>query len=149
MIETTLVVFKPDSIQRGLVGMILSRFEQKGLKIRGLKILQLDASFARGHYAEHKGKPFLDHLVDFMTSGPVIAIALEGLGSIQVCRRLIGPTDGLVADPGTIRGDFAQFKRFNLVHASDSVSSAARELKLWFRDGELINYKKDSDKWLF
>ena len=130
--ETTLVILKPDALKRGLAGRIISRFEEKGLEIVGMRMENLKRDVVEVHYDEHKERPFFQSLVEFMTSGPVVLIAIRGLKAIGVVRKMIGATEGIQADPGTIRGDFCQFRRFNLVHASDSEQSAKRELDLFF-----------------
>ena len=135
--QRTLVIVKPDGVQRGLVGEIIARFERKGLGLAGLKLINVEKPTAEKHYAEHKEKPFFGSLVSFITSGPVVVMAVEGNGAIEVVRNLVGPTSGLKAPPGTIRGDFALSMQNNLIHASDSPDSAQRELELWFKAGEL------------
>ncbi len=133
--ETTLILFKPDALQRGLVGRILARFEDKGLQIVGARLLRMDEALAARHYEPHVGKPFYPGLVRFMTSGPILAMALRGPGAIGLVRRLLGATFGSEAEPGTIRGDFGCARTFNLVHASDGPETARRELALFFPDG--------------
>ena len=135
--QRTLVIVKPDGVQRGLVGEIIARFERKGLGLAGLKLINVEKPTAEKHYAEHKEKPFFGSLVSFITSGTVVVMAVEGNGAIEVVRNLVGPTSGLKAPPGTIRGDFALSMQNNLIHASDSPDSAQRELELWFKAGEL------------
>jgi nucleoside-diphosphate kinase len=135
--ERTLVFVKPDGVQRRLVGRIIGRFEEKGLAIRGLKMMRVTRELAERHYAEHKGKPFYDGLVRFVTSGPIVALCLEGFKAVSVCRALMGKTFGYDAVPGTIRGDFGISNQYNLIHGSDSPESAARELELYFRADEL------------
>lgn len=130
--EKTLVILKPDCVGRRLVGRILSRFEEKGLAIAGMRMEMIDRETAERHYAEHKGKPFYPGLVDFITSAPVVVLALQGVEAIAVVRKMVGATSGRAAEPGSIRGDFGMSKGFNLVHASDSPESAARELDLFF-----------------
>ena len=132
--QTTLILFKPDAIDRRMVGQLIQRFENKGLKIVGLKMMQVNKERACEHYAEHADRDFFEGLISFMTSGPVVVLALNGLSSISVCRGMIGLTCGIEAKPGTIRGDYCQFRTYNLIHASDSPASANRELKLWFND---------------
>ena len=131
-VERTLVLIKPDAVCRGLVGEILSRFERKGLTIEAMVLRTMDAELADAHYAEHVTKPFYPPLKEFMTSGPLVALILSGDSAIDVVRGMIGATDGRKAAPGTIRGDLALSNRENLVHASDSPESAAREIALWF-----------------
>ncbi len=137
-VERTLVLLKPDAVGRGLVGEIISRFERKGLELAGLKLVALDRSAAREHYAEHEGKPFFDGLVEFVTAGPLVAAVIEGRGAIRVVRAMVGATSGQDALPGTIRGDLGVSDRFNLVHASDGSESAAREIACFFGSGELV-----------
>lgn len=133
--QTTLVLFKPDALHRGLVGRLLARFEDKGLQIVGLRMLRMSPETAARHYAEHVGKPFYDGLVAFMTGSPIIALALRGPEAVAVVRRLMGRTFGIEAEPGTLRGDFGCSKSYNLLHGSDSPESAERELALFFPDG--------------
>ncbi|GAB4108859.1 MAG: nucleoside-diphosphate kinase [Phycisphaeraceae bacterium] len=137
--QTTLIILKPDAIQRGLAGQILQRFERKGLRIVGAKLMMVPKELAEQHYAEHKGKPFYEGLIKFITSSPVMVLAIRGLEAVTVCRTLIGATNGRKADPGTIRGDFGMSGGFNLVHGSDSEASAERELALWFKPEELAD----------
>jgi nucleoside-diphosphate kinase len=139
-IERTLVLLKPDCIQRRLCGVVLQRLETKGLKLVGMKLLRVSPELSREHYVEHVSKPFYPQLEAFITSGPVIALALEGLDAVQVVRTMMGPTNGRSALPGTIRGDFGMSRQMNLVHGSDSVAAAERELKLYFRPEELVSY---------
>ncbi len=138
--QRTLVFFKPNAIQRKLVGAILSRFEKKGLKLVALKMVSMTPEQACDLYKEHIGKDFFNPLVDFITSGPVVASVFEGLNSVQVCRNLVGNTDPSIAPPGTIRGDYGVTVRKNLLHASDSQESALREIKVFFDEEEIINY---------
>ena len=138
--ERTLVLIKPDGVRRGLIGEIISRFEKKGLKIKALKMLWLTREKAEEFYSVHKGKPFFESLIRFMTSGPIIAMVLEGDKAISVVRLMIGPTDGREAPPGTIRGDYALSKQENVVHASDSPESAEREIRVIFSDEEIIDW---------
>jgi len=133
--ERTLILFKPDAVQRAICGRILSRFEDKGLKIVGMKMMQISVHLASEHYSAHKGKPFYDGLVKFMTQSPVIAIALQGIGAIGMCRKMMGATFGIDAESGTIRGDFGSSRSFNLIHGSDSAEAAEHELKLFFPEG--------------
>jgi nucleoside-diphosphate kinase len=146
--ERTLILIKPDGVQRLLVGRILERYEQRGLKIVGLKLVQTSRELAEAHYAVHRERPFFGQLVDFITSAPLVAIALEGLNAVAVCRAINGATRPHEAAPGSIRGDFALETGQNLVHASDSVENAAAELALWFQDGELADYRRDIDPWV-
>ncbi len=141
--EKTLVLIKPDGVERGLIGEIITRFEKKGLKISAMKILTMSRSLAEEHYAEHIGKPFYERLVKFMTSGPIVAMVLEGREAIKVVRKLAGATDPVEAEPGTIRGDFSVSEPANTLHASDSMESAEREIKRFFP--ELYGEQKSSD----
>lgn len=147
--ERTLILVKPDAMQRGLAGEVLARFERRGLRIVALKLLQIDDSLARRHYAEHEGKPFFAGLVDYITSSPVIAAVLEGTSAVSVVRSTIGATDPTQAAPGTVRGDLGLERGRNLVHASDSEASATREVALFFQPGELLSWQRDTDRWIF
>jgi nucleoside-diphosphate kinase len=147
--ETTLVLVKPDGVQRGLVGEILTRFERKGLQIVGLKMAKISMDTLERHYADHKAKPFYKGLVAFMASAPVAVIALRGLNAIGVTRNLMGKTFGKDAAPGTIRGDLAISSSFNLVHGSDSPEAAAKELALFFRPAELLEYPIGNRDWIY
>jgi nucleoside-diphosphate kinase len=137
-VERTLVLIKPDAVSRGLAGQILARFEVRGLVMRAAKLVRVDRDLAERHYAEHAGKPFFAELVEFITSGPTLALVLEGEGAIAVVRSTMGATDPAQSAPGTIRGDLALSMPDNLVHGSDSQESAAREIELWFSDDELV-----------
>jgi nucleoside-diphosphate kinase len=148
MMERTLILLKPDAVQRRLIGAITQRFEQKGLKLVGLKLVQADKALAEKHYAVHKGKGFYDSLLQFITSGPTVAMVWEGSGAVGVARNLIGPTDGAQAPPGSIRGDFALIKQNNLVHGSDSSQNAELEIALWFRKEELASYTVAGADWV-
>ena len=147
--ETTLVLVKPDGVQRGLIGRILGRFEAKGLQIVGLKMLQAPMETLRQHYAVHQERPFFQSLLGFMSSGPVAAIAIRGEGAIETVRRLMGPTNGAEAPAGTIRGDFGMSRSFNLVHGSDGAETAAYELPLWFAAGEIVDWSLDGLRWVY
>ncbi len=138
MAERTLVLIKPDAMQRRLAGEILARFEQRGLTVRAAKLVQVDRDLAERHYAEHREKPFFGELVEFITSTPTLALVLEGESAVSVVRTTMGTTNPVDAAPGTIRGDFALAMPDNLVHGSDSVASSGREIALWFSDGELV-----------
>ena len=138
MAERTLVLIKPDAMQRGLAGEILARFEQRGLSVRAAKLVQVDRDLAGRHYEEHTEKPFFGELVEFITSSPTLALVLEGDSAVSVVRTTMGATDPVNAAPGTIRGDLALAMPDNLVHGSDSLESAEREIALWFSDGELV-----------
>lgn len=146
--QRTLIIFKPDCVQRRLTGGILARFEAKGLKIVGLKLIQVDKALGEKHYAEHNGKPFFGGLIDFITGGPVVVGVLEGNEAISVVRTMLGATNGAAAAPGTVRGDFSISKQNNLVHGSDSPESAAREIALWFPEG-LVSYEIAGSSWVF
>jgi nucleoside-diphosphate kinase len=134
-LERTLVLVKPDGMRRGLAGEIVARFERRGLRLRGARLLKLSRATAARHYAEHKGKPFYDELVSFITSGPTLALAVEGESAVRVVRSMMGATHPLESAPGTIRGDFATELSQNIIHGSDSKESARRELALFFPDG--------------
>ncbi len=146
--EQTFVMIKPDGVQRNLVGEIVERLEKRGLKLCALKMIQVSRDLAQEHYAEHREKPFFTELVGFITSGPAVAMIWEGPGAIQVVRRMMGSTDPQEAAAGTIRGDFALFMGNNVVHGSDSLESASREIALFFQPGEVISYKKTLDHWV-
>ena len=146
--ERTLVLVKPDGVQRGLVGEILARFERKGLKVVGLRLLEVPRDLAERHYAVHAGKHFYAGLVEFITSGPVAAIALEGPDAIATVRRMVGKTMPNEAEPGTIRGDLGISGLRNLIHASDAPETAVFELDLWFSPGELLAYERGVDAWI-
>ncbi len=146
--ERTLVLVKPDGVQRGLSGAIISRLEARGLRIVGMKMLQVSRDMAMQHYGAHEGKPFFAGLVSFITSGPVVAMALEGPSAIEMVRATMGVTNPLQASPGTIRGDFGVDIGRNLVHGSDSPESAAQELALFFAEGEILSYRRDVDGWI-
>jgi nucleoside-diphosphate kinase len=136
--ERTLVLIKPDAMQRRLAGQILARFEDRGLTVRAAKLILVDQELAAEHYAEHREKPFFGELVEFITSSPTLALVLEGASAVQVVRTTMGATNPVDSAPGTIRGDFALAMPDNLVHGSDSPASAEREIALWFSDGELV-----------
>ena len=146
--ERTLVIVKPDGVQRGLIGTILGRLEQRGLKLAALKLAQLSREQAEGHYAEHRGKPFFEPLVGYITSAPVVLAVFEGRDAIQVVRNTLGATNPVNSAPGTIRGDFALEVGRNLVHGSDGPESAAREVGFFFSADELIGYTRDTDRWI-
>ena len=147
MTERTLVLIKPDGVQRLLAGRILSRFEERGLKIVALKLVKVDRALAEQHYAVHRSKAFFGGLVDFITSSPLVAAALDGPNAIAVVRSMIGATRPNEAAAGTIRGDFALETAQNLVHASDGPETASAELALWFKAGEIVEYERDIDRW--
>ena len=146
--ERTLILVKPDGVQRQLVGRILARYEERGLKLVALKLVHIDRQLAEQHYAAHREKPFFAGLVDFIVSGPLVALAVNGPNAIAVVRAINGATRPHEAAPGTIRGDFALETGQNIVHASDSTESAASELALWFRPEELLDYERDIDRWV-
>jgi len=146
--QQTLVLFKPDAVQRGLVGEILSRLERKGLKIVAMKMLWVDEALAKRHYDIHEGKPFFSGLVDFITSSPLIAAVVEAEGAVDLARRTMGETDPALASPGTIRGDFALDIGHNLIHGSDSEENAQKEIGLFFTRAEILSYPRDTQKWL-
>jgi nucleoside-diphosphate kinase len=148
VIERTLVLVKPDGVQRQLTGRILARYEERGLKIVGLKLVQVDRGLAERHYDAHREKPFFAGLVEFITSAPLVALVLEGPNAIGVVRAINGATRPQEAAPGTIRGDFALETAQNIVHASDGPEAAASEIALWFRDPELLAYERDVDRWV-
>jgi nucleoside-diphosphate kinase len=147
--ERTLIILKPDAVQRGLCGQILSRFENKGLQIVGMKFMKIPAQLAETHYEPHKAKPFYPGLVKYMTSSPVIVLALAGKDAITISRKMMGKTFGSQADPGTIRGDFGMSNTFNLIHGSDSPESAARELGLFFKPEELQDWTPSVQGWVY
>ena len=146
--ERTLVLVKPDGVQRALVGEVVSRFERRGLHLVALKLLQIDRDLAERHYAEHAGKPFFDSLVAFITSAPVVAMVWQGPGAVALVRTMMGATDPAGAAPGTIRGDHAVSIGANIVHGSDSVSRAAEEVALFFAPGEIVAWEADVARWL-
>ena len=141
-LERTLILVKPDAVQRRLTGEILTRLERKGLKLVGVKMMRITPELSKQHYAEHVEKPFYPDLEAFITSGPVVAVCAEGPGAIAVCRALMGATNGREAAPGTIRGDYGQSRSMNLIHGSDGPDAAARELKLYFTDDEVFEFDK-------
>ena len=144
----TLVLLKPDAVQRGLVGELISRLERRGLKLVGMKLMCIDEELAGRHYADHVGKPFFAGLIEFITSGPLVAMALEGEKAVEVVRSIMGATDPLDSPPGTVRGDFAVAIGLNLIHGSDSEESAAREIELFFSHQEIVSYTRDIDRWI-
>lgn len=147
-IERTLILIKPDAVSRGMIGEITARLERRGYIISAMKLMQLDGGRAREHYGEHKGKPFFDDLVGFITSAPLLAMAVEGEDAINGCRQLIGATNPLDAAPGSIRGDLAQTIGRNLVHGSDGPSSAKRELGIFFEDKDFVSRRHDLERWI-
>lgn len=146
--QQTLILLKPDAVQRRLVGTLIERFERKGLRLAGMKLVQADRALAERHYAVHKGKPFYESLLQFLTSGPAVALVWEGREAVAVCRNLMGPTDGAKAAPGTLRGDFALSVQNNLIHGSDSPENAAAEVTLWFDAKELVSHTATDASWV-
>jgi len=148
-VERSLIILKPDAVQRRLIGRIIRRFEDKGLVVIGMKLIQITRELAERHYAPHKGKPFYPGLIDYITGGPVVVMVLQGDRCIEISRTLMGKTFGYEAAPGTIRGDFGASRTYNLVHGSDSPESAATEIALYFTDEELIDYAPTGSEWVF
>ncbi|MBF2052287.1 MAG: nucleoside-diphosphate kinase [Candidatus Sericytochromatia bacterium] len=148
MSEKTFLAIKPDAVQRGLVGEIIQRFEKRGFKLVGMKLMQVSRETAETHYGEHKGKPFFDGLVSFITSSPVVAMVWEGKGVIATARKMMGATNPQNAEPGTIRGDFAVDVGMNVVHGSDSPESAEREIGIFFHPSELFGWERHADRWI-
>ncbi|MBI4288920.1 MAG: nucleoside-diphosphate kinase [Chloroflexi bacterium] len=147
-VEQTLVLVKPDGVQRGLIGPIFTRLEGRGLRIVAMKMLHMDDKMARGHYAVHEGKPFFKGLVEFITSGPIVAMVLEGPRAVELVRNAMGATDPAKAAPGTIRGDWGVDIGMNLVHGSDSAANARHEIDHFFDRSEIVDYERDIDKWI-
>jgi len=148
-LERTLVLVKPDGVQRGLVGEVISRFERRGLRLAGMKFMWMSRELAARHYHEHEGKPFYEGLVNYITSGPIVAMVWEGRQAIEVVRQTMGKTRPAEAAPGTIRGDLGLEVGRNVVHGSDGPESAAYEISLFFREDELFSWKRDIDPWVF
>ena len=146
--QQTLILLKPDAVQHRLVGEVIARFERKGLRLVGLKLVHAGRDLAEKHYAVHKGKPFYESLVSFITGGPTVAMVWEGREAVTVARNLMGPTDGAKAPPGTIRGDFAASIQNNLAHGSDSPDNATAEIALWFKPGELVDWQPVDQAWV-
>ena len=146
--QQTLVLIKPDGVQRGLVGTIIARLESKGLKLVALKLTKMSVNMANKHYGVHVGKPFFDGLVEFITSGPIIAIVLQGQDAVATVRNVMGATNPLDASPGTIRGDFALDIGHNLVHGSDSIDTAVQEIALFFSQDDIVGYQRELDMWI-
>lgn len=146
--EQTFLMVKPDGVQRNLIGEVVSRFEMKGYTLSGSKVMQITKEMAETHYGEHKERPFFGSLVEFITSGPVFAMVWEGEGVIAESRKMVGKTNPQEADPGTIRGDFGIQVSMNIIHGSDSVESAKREIALFFDESELVSYEKTNSKWI-
>lgn len=147
-VQRTLILFKPDAVQRRLMGQLLTRLENKGLKIVGLKLLKVTPELSKQHYAEHVSKPFYPLLEEFITSGPVVAVCAEGPKAIQVVRTMMGPTNGGEAAPGTIRGDFGISRQMNLMHGSDGPEAAAKEIAVYFKPEELLSYDTTLAPWV-
>jgi nucleoside-diphosphate kinase len=147
--ERTLVLIKPDAMQRGLAGEIIGRLERRGLRIAGMRLLQIDEELASRHYAEHREKPFYRQLVDFITSSPVVAAVFEGPNAVETVRTTMGATDPRKSPPGSIRGDLGIYITQNLIHGSDSPESAAREIGIFFNEGDVLSYKRDLDRWIY
>jgi nucleoside-diphosphate kinase len=148
-VERSLIILKPDAVQRRLIGRITQRFEEKGLIVVGLKFMRISRELAERHYAPHKGKPFYPGLINYITSGPVVLMVLQGDRCIDITRTLMGKTFGFEAAPGTIRGDFGASRTYNLVHGSDSTETAATEIALFFSEDELIEYTPAGNDWVF
>ena len=146
--ERTLIIIKPDGVERSLIGPIVARFEQRGLKLVGLKMMQVSGDLAREHYAVHEGKPFFEPLIAYITSAPVVVMALEGPEAIQTARNTIGATRPVDAAPGSIRGDFGLMVGRNLIHGSDGPETAAAEIGLWFDEAELLSYERAVERWI-
>jgi len=146
--QKILVLIKPDAVQRGLIGNIIARFERRGLKIVAMKMTQMDQGLAQRHYAIHQGKDFFQHLVEFITSGPIIAAVLEGERAVEIVRRTMGETNPAEASPGTIRGDFGIDIGHNLVHGSDSEENAVQEISIFFTEDEILTYRREIDRWV-
>lgn len=147
--ERTFIAIKPDGVERGLIGEIIQRFEKKGFTLVGLKAMKVSRELAETHYGEHKEKPFFGGLVDFITSGPVIAMVWEGEGAIAAARKMIGATKPLESAPGTIRGDFGVTVGRNIIHGSDAPETAQREIGLWFTDDELVGWQPSMTSWIY
>ena len=147
--ERTFVMVKPDGVQRGLVGRIISRFEDRGLRLVAIRMLHMDAELASRHYSEHVGKPFYEKLVSFITSGPVVAVVLEGKNAVAVARSMMGATNPVDAGPGTIRGDYGMDTGKNIIHGSDSLQSAQREISLFFPPSDIMDYMREDERWVY
>jgi len=147
--ERTFIMVKPDGVQRGLVGEIIGRFEKRGLRIAALKMMLVERDLAERHYGEHRGKPFFEPLVEYITSGPVVAMVVEGREAVRAAREMMGATDPLAAAPGTIRGTFGLDIGRNVVHGSDSRESAEREIALFFKEEEIVPYRRDIERWVY
>lgn len=147
--ERTLVIIKPDGVQRGLIGPIITRLERRGLRITALKMIQMGYDMAKRHYAVHEGKPFYKTLLEYITSGPVVVMVIEGKEAIEVVRRTMGATNPTEATPGTIRADYGLEIGRNLIHGSDGAETAAFEIPLFFKEDEILSYSRDTDRWIF
>ncbi|HEC76132.1 MAG TPA: nucleoside-diphosphate kinase [Thermoplasmatales archaeon] len=147
--ERTFVMIKPDGVQRRLIGKVLQRIEESGLKVVAMKFLRVSTKMAERHYEIHKGKPFYEGLIKYITSGPVVAMVVEGENAIENIRKMVGATDPKKAQPGTIRGDYAQHIGRNIIHASDGKETARKEIALWFKEDEIIDYSIDDEKWIY
>ena len=148
MVNKTLVLLKPDAVERGLIGPLISRIENRGLKIVALKLAKIDEALAQKHYVAHKGKVFFGDLIDFITSGPIVAMVVQGENVVEAVRSTMGATNPIEAPPGTIRGDLAMSIQLNLIHGSDSIESAVSEINLFFNPDEIIEYERDIDQWI-
>ena len=146
--QRTLVIIKPDAVQRGLIGNIITRFEKKGIKLVAMKMISVENELAEKHYGIHKGKPFFKPTVEYITSSPVVAIVLEGINVIEMVRKMMGKTDPQKAELGTIRGDYGQFIGRNIIHGSDSIETSKFEIDLWFKPQEISMYNKIDEEWL-
>ena len=147
--ERTYLMIKPDGVQRGICGEIVSRFEKKGLKLVAMKLMVIPKEVAENHYGEHKDKPFFPSLISYITSGPVLAMVWEGESAVSVCRNMMGKTNPKESAPGTIRGDFGMQTGMNIIHGSDSVESAEREISIFFKPEELVSYEKTIQSWIY
>ena len=147
--ERTYLMVKPDGVQRGLCGEIVSRFEKKGLKLIAMKLMVIPKETAENHYGEHTGKKFYDSLISYITSGPVLAMVWEGENAVSICRNMMGKTNPAESAPGTIRGDYGMVTGLNIIHGSDSVESAEREIKIFFKPEELVSYDRTADRWTY
>jgi nucleoside-diphosphate kinase len=148
-VEKTLIILKPDALQRGLAGRIVSRFEEKGFQILALKMMRVSRELAEKHYAVHKGKPFYPRLISYITSSPVVVMVLQANNAIAVARKMMGATFGSNAEPGTIRGDFGLSNSFNLIHGSDSPAAAEFEIGLYFRPEDLLTFDRTNERWIY
>jgi nucleoside-diphosphate kinase len=148
-VEKTLIILKPDALQRGLAGRIIGRFEDKGFKILALRAMSISRTLAEKHYAVHQEKPFYPRLIEYITSSPVVVMVLQANGAVAVARKMLGATFGSDAQPGTIRGDFSLSNSFNLIHASDSTESAEFEINLYFKPEELLDYQRTGERWIY